>query len=91
MADSPHTVPLHLAKAHLSDLLRRVEAGERVVITRRGLAVAELRAPVPPMRRLGTLAASWPLPGDLRAALAPDDSLADDFEGANDDATGAHR
>lgn len=31
------------AKAALSGLLRRVEAGERFVITRRGRAVAELR------------------------------------------------
>lgn len=32
------------AKAHLSELLDRVEAGEEVVITRRGHAVARLTA-----------------------------------------------
>ena len=32
------------AKAHLSELLDRVEAGEDVVITRRGVPVARLRA-----------------------------------------------
>ena len=31
------------AKTHLSELLAAVEAGERVVITRRGKAVADLR------------------------------------------------
>ena len=31
------------AKTHLSELLAAVEAGERIVITRRGRAVAELR------------------------------------------------
>lgn len=31
------------AKTHLSELLAAVEAGERIVITRRGKAVAELR------------------------------------------------
>ncbi len=32
------------AKAHLSDILNRVEAGESIVITRRGKAVARLSA-----------------------------------------------
>jgi prevent-host-death family protein len=31
------------AKTHLSELLAAVEAGERIVITRRGRAIAELR------------------------------------------------
>lgn len=31
------------AKTHLSELLAAVEAGERIIITRRGKAVAELR------------------------------------------------
>ena len=81
MNDSPHTVPLHVAKVQLSGLLRRVEAGECVVITRRGLALAELQAPVPPGRRLSSLASTWLVPGDLHAALAADDSGADAFEG----------
>jgi antitoxin (DNA-binding transcriptional repressor) of toxin-antitoxin stability system len=37
------TVNLAHAKAHLSELLDKVEAGEEVVITRRGRAVAHLR------------------------------------------------
>jgi prevent-host-death family protein len=40
-------VNLHEAKAHLSELLDRVEAGETVVICRRNKPVAELK-PVPP-------------------------------------------
>ncbi|MEX1103407.1 MAG: type II toxin-antitoxin system prevent-host-death family antitoxin [Dehalococcoidia bacterium] len=43
-------VSVREAKAHLSRLLREVERGERVVITRRGVPVAELvplRRPAP--------------------------------------------
>jgi prevent-host-death family protein len=40
-------VNLHEAKAHLSELLDRVEAGETVVICRCNKPVAELK-PVPP-------------------------------------------
>ncbi len=38
------------AKAHLSELLKRAEAGEEIVITRRGEAVARL-APVAAERK----------------------------------------
>ncbi len=38
------------AKAHLSELLARVESGEELVITRRGLPVAHL-SPIRPTRR----------------------------------------
>ncbi|MBI2312895.1 MAG: type II toxin-antitoxin system prevent-host-death family antitoxin [Betaproteobacteria bacterium] len=40
------------AKAHLSELLDRVEAGEEVVITRRGQAVARLSAEKGPKKTL---------------------------------------
>lgn len=54
------TVGVHDAKTHLSDLLRRVEAGETVTITRRGEPVAELRPPPPAARRLvGVLRGTW--------------------------------
>jgi prevent-host-death family protein len=36
------TVNLAQAKAHLSELLDKVEAGEEVVVTRRGRAVAHI-------------------------------------------------
>jgi prevent-host-death family protein len=38
------TVNLVQAKAHLSELLNKVEAGEEVIITRHGRAVARLRS-----------------------------------------------
>lgn len=37
-----HSVSVAEAKAHLSELLNQVEAGEELVITRRGHAVARL-------------------------------------------------
>jgi prevent-host-death family protein len=41
------SVGVHEAKTNLSDLLRRVAAGEEITITRRGEVVARL---VPPLR-----------------------------------------
>jgi prevent-host-death family protein len=46
------TVNLAHAKAHLSELLDKVEAGEEVVITRRGEPVAHIRPAVPPKKPL---------------------------------------
>ncbi len=39
------------AKTHLCRLLRRVEAGEEILITRRGAPVAHLAAYARPVRR----------------------------------------
>lgn len=52
------------AKAHLSEILDRVEAGEEVVITRRGRAIARLRAEASSKRK--------PLPSlaEFRAQMA---------------------
>jgi prevent-host-death family protein len=44
-------VNVHEAKTHLSRLLARVEAGERIVIARAGRPVAELVAAKPAGRR----------------------------------------
>lgn len=46
------TVNLVQAKARLSELLDQVEAGQEVVITRRGKAVAHLSAAVRPKKPL---------------------------------------
>lgn len=46
------TVNLAHAKAHLSELLDKVEAGEEVVITRHGKPVAHIRQAVTPKRPL---------------------------------------
>lgn len=40
-------VPLSEAEANFAELIRRVEAGETVVLTRDGKAIAELRASAP--------------------------------------------
>lgn len=46
------TVNLAQAKAHLSELLDKVEAGQEVIITRRGKAVAHLSAAIRPKKPL---------------------------------------
>ncbi len=58
-------VSLAEAKAHLSELLDKVEAGEEVVITRRGRAVAHIlpaaRAKKPiPLKELAEFRATMP-------------------------------
>jgi len=57
------TVTLVEAKAHLSKLLDKVEAGEQIVITRHGRPVARLSpefAPKKPIRSLAKFRASMP-------------------------------
>ena len=66
------------AKTHLSRLLDAVEAGETVVITRRGRPVARLTPPEGAgPRRLGFLAARIPDDFDRMDA----ETIAEDFEG----------
>lgn len=68
-------VTVQQAKTHLSRLLRRVEAGETIVI-RRGRQRVALLGPAPPKpgnRRI------W---GDLEGEVGEEfDDLLDDFEG----------
>ncbi len=57
------TVNLAHAKAHLSELLRQVEAGQEVVITRHGRPVAQLSPvtrPKLPLRDLTAFRATMP-------------------------------
>ncbi len=67
-------VTVQEAKTHLSRLLRRVEAGEEIVIRRGREPVAMLvRAPAPTRKRN-----IW---GNLEVSLAPDfDEVLDDFD-----------
>lgn len=67
-------VTVQEAKTHLSRLLRRVEAGEEIVIRRGREPVAMLvRAPTPPGKRK-----IW---GNLEGSLGPDfDEIPDDFD-----------
>lgn len=60
------TVPVADAKAHFSELLKAVEQGEEVVITRRGRAVARLCAEKP-LKAADVLAPLWDDPVDLTA------------------------
>lgn len=83
------TVPIHQAKTQLTKLLPKVEAGERVVITRHGKPVAELipARPTPRFslervmeirRELGlSLAPGW-IAEDFDDPLTEDDLLPDD-------------
>ena len=75
------TVNIHDAKTHFSKLIRRVAAGEEVVIARAGKPVARLVPADPPRspRELGAYAGRISWTGDFDAPL-PDDVL-DDFEG----------
>lgn len=72
-------VGVHDAKTRLSELLREVEAGGQVVVTRGGRAVARLVpiAPTPaPVERFGMLAAEIDDPGDW---TDEDDEMGDLF------------
>lgn len=69
------TVGIRELKAHLSRVLREVQRGEVILVTDRGLVVAELRRPdlagqmpVGPERSLGRMAAEGQL--RLREAVA---------------------
>ena len=61
-------ITIHAAKARLSSLLRRVEAGEEIVITRRGQPVARL-VPVPRAPN------GKRQPGRLKGQVALDDAF----------------
>jgi len=63
---------VHEAKAHFSEVLRRVEAGETVVVTRHNRPVVELR-PVQPAsrgRRIGAFDGELEIPDEAFAPLS---------------------
>ncbi|HET6342888.1 MAG TPA: type II toxin-antitoxin system Phd/YefM family antitoxin [Gemmatimonadota bacterium] len=70
------TVNIHQAKTHLSRLLRRVAAGEEIVIARSGQPIARL-VPIDSGRkyRLGTDQGAFQVPDDFDEPL-PEDVLA---------------
>ena len=73
------TVGVHEAKTHLSRLLRRVAAGEEIVIARAGKPVARLVAVGKKGRLLlGRDAGLYELPDDFDAPLPAD--VLEDFE-----------
>ncbi|MGH7563143.1 MAG: type II toxin-antitoxin system Phd/YefM family antitoxin [Gemmatimonadota bacterium] len=73
-------VNIHEAKTHLSRLLRRVAAGEEIIIARSGEPVARL-VPVDEgrKRRLGTDLGGFDVPDDFDAPLPEEFQKA--FEG----------
>ena len=85
------TVGVHEAKTHLSDLLRRVEAGETVTITRRGEPVAELRPPAETVERdrlSAPLRGKWDITAEEveRVFIGPDEEIERMFYGDDYDA-----
>lgn len=62
------------AKAHLSELVDRVEAGDSIDITRRGKPVARLTAVARPRRRIDAAALAA-----LTAAMPPEPESAADL------------
>lgn len=74
------SVGVHEAKTNLSKLLRRVAAGEEIVIMNAGQPVAKL-VPLTPVakRELGVDRGRYTVPGDFDQSL-PEDVLAA-FEG----------
>ena len=78
------TISVHEAKAHLSEYLARVEAGETLIIARRNRPVARLvplqpETPPKPPRPLGLAAGQVRVPPEFFEPL--DDELLDLFEG----------
>lgn len=70
-------VSVHDAKTHLSRLLRRVAAGEQIVIARAGKPIAILMAVGKARRRkLGIDEGKFAVPDDFNAPL-PEDVLGD--------------
>lgn len=72
-------INIHEAKTHFSKLLRRVAAGEEVIISKAGKAVAKI-VPMTAVsrRRFGLDRDVFAVPDDFDAALAPE--ILDAFE-----------
>jgi prevent-host-death family protein len=51
-----HSISVAEAKAHLSEILDRVEAGEEIVITRRGKPIAHITPISKPLKPIPSLA-----------------------------------
>jgi prevent-host-death family protein len=71
-------------KARFSEFLARVEAGETVVISRRGVPVAELRAVQEPRvneRPIGLAVGEFEVPNSFFEPVPPE--VADAFEGSD--------
>jgi len=69
-----HVVNTHEAKSRLSDLIRKAEAGDEVILARNGTAVAKIIPwpPVRPVRRPGAWAGRVEYRADV---VRPDDAV----------------
>ncbi|MBL8551504.1 MAG: type II toxin-antitoxin system prevent-host-death family antitoxin [Hyphomonadaceae bacterium] len=67
------------AKAKLSELIKRAEAGEEVIIARDGVPAVVLKAAAPKVRRLGLLEHLGPV-WEAPDAWEPDNEAADFLE-----------
>lgn len=79
------TVNIHQAKANFSQLLSRVELGEEIIISNRGIPIAKLvpfRSSSNRQNSLGLDRELFVVPEDFNAAL-PEDILAA-FEGSEE-------
>lgn len=65
------TVNVQEAKTRLSDLLRRTEGGDEVVIARAGVPIARLQAITPRKRDLSRPLLPYLPPGDTTALMKP--------------------
>ena len=65
-------VNIHEAKSTLSELLRKVEAGEEVLIARAGKPVARLIPAGGRVRQLGTAKGQVQIADDFNAPLPPE-------------------
>lgn len=78
MKSRPTFYNIHQAKTHLSRLLKRVAAGEEIVIAKAGTPIARLVPAMAPLRarKLGTDRGVFRVPKDFDAPL-PEEVLAD--------------
>lgn len=67
------TLSVHEAKARFSEILRLVEAGETVIVTRHNNAVAEIRPLNPIPIKLGAFAGEFEIPETAFAPLTKDE------------------
>ncbi|MBI2372857.1 MAG: type II toxin-antitoxin system Phd/YefM family antitoxin [Deltaproteobacteria bacterium] len=72
-------VNLHEAKTQLSKLLRRVSAGEQIIISRNGNPIAKLVPFVTEARIFGSDEGVFEVPSDFDAPLP--EALLEEFEG----------
>ena len=78
------TVNVQDAKTRLSELLKRVEAGEEIVIARAGKPIAELRPVEPAQLVFGRFAHLGPVPDDAFAPLSEEELAAWEDGGPED-------